>query len=274
VKKLICLVAELKSDVDAVPVPQFSAMVAQAETDIRTIVGALGGIEKDEAQEVIEAAEVETVAKAPKGIAFHLSTLSSWLTRPLASRLKAEKFHALAAQEDVEEIFALFEQLNNTEDAHFSLFAFDNDDDDTSDTAGDLGVQLEANKSYDELCSALGLTKNGLLPGLFNRVRHVDGHTAWNDKYAGLFVDGQENEPSPVLKPLRLHWHQVVGLHATIRKVFSSEPVEGPVPGVLIADEVGLGKTFLAASIVAWMIERRLIEEKELHRPLPPIAGM
>jgi hypothetical protein len=114
----------------------------------------------------------------------------------------------------------------------------------------DLGVEFEANLPPDILASNLGFSKN--LPLLFNEYRHKAGFTPWQSEHETLF-NPELAAKNPAMDPLILYWHQIAGLHSIIRSNFSSEPVRDTTLGCLVADEVGLGKTFLSAMVIAFL---------------------
>lgn len=126
--------------------------------------------------------------------------------------------------------------------------------------------------SYEQLCSSLGLDECGR-PFIFSKVRHVGGLTAWTKEGSALFRQhAKGNTSSDQFKPLRMHWHQLSGAHAVIRKLFTSSKQPDNVPGMLIADEVGLGKSFLSILIVAFLIELGMRLKTNVSPP--PLIGM
>ncbi|KAK7034787.1 hypothetical protein VNI00_012195 [Paramarasmius palmivorus] len=94
----------------------------------------------------------------------------------------------------------------------------------------DLGIEEEANLDSDALSQALGF-KNGL-PWQFQEFRHRLGYTGWEKAESSHISITSED-----LDPLRLHWHQLSGLHAIIRTIFTSEPDPSHCTGMLVADE-------------------------------------
>jgi hypothetical protein len=71
------------------------------------------------------------------------------------------------------------------------------------------------------------------------------------------------------MTPFVPHWHQLAGAHAIIRKVFASESNKDACTGMLIADDVGLGKTCLATLVIAFLADAVLCQRKK--RPGPPL---
>lgn len=109
-----------------------------------------------------------------------------------------------------------------------------------------MGVDYETCLSPDQLADQLGFVDG--LPFLFNRFRHKTGFVVWNKPT--LFDDPDSN---PDIVPLHLHWHQLAGLHAIVRHCFTSGPTKDTNVGILVADDVGLGKTGMAISTIAFL---------------------
>jgi hypothetical protein len=127
----------------------------------------------------------------------------------------------------------------------------------------DLGVESESGMSKDDLASNLGFLNGKLL--LFNDYRHRAGLSSWTNPEA--FVDGSTD-----LEPLNLFWHQLAGVHAIIRMNFHPTPSSTRVNGTLVADEVGLGKTFQAATVIVFLSD--LVMRQSLGKNLPPIISL
>lgn len=127
---------------------------------------------------------------------------------------------------------------------------------------------MESLKTPQELAASLAFSQG--LPFLFNSHRHLDGYTKWDDRYSHLFEDENTTETNDIV-PIELHWHQLCGVHSIIRKNFSSsEESQRLCPGILIADDVGLGKTFQAAALIAFLCD--LVIRQNLANPnSPPI---
>lgn len=100
-----------------------------------------------------------------------------------------------------------------------------------------------------------------------NPAFHEGGLTAWDA--AGQFLAGlaptQSNLPAGWL-PQSLSWSQLVGLCAIVDRIFS--PTIGPCPqGILLADEVGLGKTGHVIAAIAFV--NQIIDGR---RSTPPLS--
>ena len=137
---------------------------------------------------------------------------------------------------------------------------------------GDLGMEVEQKLSFNEISQRLGFSKMGL-PLQFNTLRHTAGLTPWEKDHIYLFED-----KGPEMVPNRLHWHQLAGVHSFARRVFTGESNPKGCTGYLISDEVGLGKTALVISIIAFLNQAIEVQERKKTRPqelleLPPVLG-
>ncbi|RDB15031.1 Protein CHROMATIN REMODELING 5 [Hypsizygus marmoreus] len=135
----------------------------------------------------------------------------------------------------------------------------------------DPGTEYESTVPPNDLARNLGFV-NGL-PFLFNTYRHRGGLSAWDPANADLF-EGSNAALNPEMDRILLHWHQLCGVHSMIRMTFTATSAPDRCCGVLIADDVGLGKTFQAATTIAFLSDLRmrqmLLSEKK-QVPLPPI---
>jgi hypothetical protein len=132
-------------------------------------------------------------------------------------------------------------------------------------------VEEEATMTLGEVMRNLGFGEKGL-PFSFNQYRHTAGFSPWNPEHRSLFEVPQGSQPSPGIDALSLHSHQLSGVHAVIRRVFTKTPNPNNCPGMLIADEVGLGKTFEACTILAFLSELGIKQSKKLS--IPPMISM
>lgn len=172
----------------------------------------------------------------------------------------------LASEEDLADIMRLYQEY----------FMPSEDDDDDSPVLGhedpinfnlqdvedgDLGMEEESKLDPDTLAHRLGFLKKRL-PPQFMGFRHRSS-TAWDN------IDNFSDLNS--LQPLQLHWHQLSGVHSFARNTFTSKPSDTHCTGMLICDEVGLGKTALTISIIAFLSQCVLLQEKKAE--LPPVLG-
>lgn len=133
----------------------------------------------------------------------------------------------------------------------------------------DLGIGEESGMDDETLAARLGFIKNRL-PVQFNRQRHQMGITRWSNP-----TDFEGTSPEH-LKPLSLHWHQLAGIHSIIRNTFTAEPDTDRCTGMLLCDEVGLGKTALVIATIAFL-NQSVSSEGSLGRTrggrLAPVLG-
>lgn len=138
----------------------------------------------------------------------------------------------------------------------------------------DLGIDQESSMSPETLAFRLGFAKDRL-PLQFNRHRHRMGLTTWSNP-SDFEIASPEN-----LTPLTLHWHQLAGIHSIIRNTFTANSEQGrgesKCTGMLICDEVGLGKTALATSTIAFLNQVLSFASSSEHGgqrgKLPPVLG-
>ena len=131
-------------------------------------------------------------------------------------------------------------------------------------------MEEEATMTLGEVMRNLGFGEKGL-PFSFNQYRHTAGFSPWNLDHRSLFQVPQGSQPSPGIETLRLHSHQLSGVHAIIRRIFTKTPDANNCRGMLIADEVGLGKTFEACTILAFLSELSIKQSKKLT--IPPMIS-
>jgi len=177
----------------------------------------------------------------------------------------------LAEQSDIDEVISLyleyFEIPGSADDCALDEqtatlgFKFAEADD-----KADTGVEVEANMSSSQL--AANLDFKNLLPAYFNTHRHNRGCTSWD--HPQLF-EKEAITTNPDMSPLTLYWHQLAGVHAIIRMNFSKEANPGATCGVLLADEVGIGKTYQAAATIGSVSD--LLRRQELGKEMPPIIS-
>ena len=118
----------------------------------------------------------------------------------------------------------------------------------------------------------LGWGNHGLAPSM-NPAFHEGGLTAWDvpgDFLATLTPTQPLSDLPAGWLPQSLSWSQLVGVSAIVDRLFSS--TVGPSPqGVLLADEVGLGKTAHSIALIAFL--NQIIDGRGSTPPLsdPPI---
>lgn len=165
---------------------------------------------------------------------------------------------AAAAAGDIEEIWATYVQLFGLKvvtDMHLQIVL--NSDVGVQEAwqgLPDLGVAKFARCSEATLSSLLNFPDG--CPTLFTKLRSSSGLCAWDANDSKKFMPG-----NPDMKPLRLLWHQLVGVASIVDKAFSIEPVEAGIPGILVADAVGVGKTALTMGVIAFIIDAFYVQE-------------
>jgi len=173
----------------------------------------------------------------------------------------------LAKEEDVQDLIRLYVDLvysseANEEDLPLSKPPLVENPFGKGIDGADPGVEVETGMSPDELARELGFPDH--LPFLFNKYRHTKGFSAWDNPT--LF----ENTNDPCVQPLCLHYHQLAGLHAIIRRVFTEQPQPGACTDVLLADEVGLGKTAVAISLMSFLSHIVMLQTTEMDMQIIP----
>ncbi|KAF9470773.1 hypothetical protein BDN70DRAFT_939435 [Pholiota conissans] len=187
---------------------------------------------------------------------------------PTLFSLSSQTLKALATDEDIETIIAVYHDFfdNSTHatddvpllDIQPTAISFDKAID-----GADLGVEYEADKSRKKLAFNLGFVDG--LPLIFNTYRHSAGLTPWT--VPDLFEFEDSSTLPPDVKKLELHWHQLAGVHAILRTLFTNEPDFDHCTGVLVTDEVGLGKTYQSATVIACLIDAVIRQREGLKTP-------
>jgi hypothetical protein len=182
---------------------------------------------------------------------------------------KPKEFKNLATAEDLAYLTRVYDEyFNDTADDDaplidpHSLLPFDFQD--TGD--GDLGIEVEQSLDPTSLAASLGFTRQRL-PFQYNELRHVSGLTPWSDR--ALF------DAKPIPNSLirnELHWHQLGAVHSIVRNIFTSAPDPTHCAGVLICDEVGLGKTAQAISVIAFLNQCIFLQGRGMDVP-PVLRG-
>jgi hypothetical protein len=184
-----------------------------------------------------------------------------------AQRARKVKTDSLVAAGDVEEIWALYVQLFETEPGSLEA-PQDEEDIENSGRAAwladseDLGVDGWREMDNDKLNHLLQFP--GGKPALFAEYRSKTGLCAWDEASASKFVEDNED-----MEPLALLWHQRVGVAAMVDKIWSAKKSDDEVPGILIADEVGVGKTALTMGFIAFLIDAFWVQEVKAGRGRP-----
>ena len=190
------------------------------------------------------------------------------------SKVSKEDLSRLASQEDVEDVLNYFEMFfseHNEEIPDNTLRVEDRLDVDICGNPGaDCGTEEEAMLTARAMLANLDF-RNANLPFHFNKFRHTSGLTPWEAEHTSIFQDDNQPDKNPDLVALQLHHHQIMGVHSILRNIFSEEPDINACTGMLVADEVGLGKTLQACTVLAFLGE--LAMRQKHAKPVPPIIG-
>ncbi|KAF9444080.1 hypothetical protein P691DRAFT_678274 [Macrolepiota fuliginosa MF-IS2] len=183
-------------------------------------------------------------------------------------KVSAKALQSMASEEDANDLLMVYQEYFETgvdEDDEPPITDILPEHRELMDKGGDFGMEAEKNLSFDKLALRLGF-KTGL-PPLFNTLRHrSSGISPWEDE--NLF---NANVPHPDLIPMALHWHQLAGTHSMVRSLFTAAKDGAHTTGVLIADEVGLGKTAQSVTVIGFL--NQVIWLQREGRKLPPVVA-
>jgi hypothetical protein len=132
------------------------------------------------------------------------------------------------------------------------------------DQSGDLGVHDMSKKSEAELSTLLSFP-NGRPLAWNSFSAEGKASTAWEETDADM-IKRYEEGGSPDMKPLYLLWHQLVGVASMAEKTWRASNAETPF-GILLADEVGVGKTAQVMAFIAFLQFVQQSEVKGSSRP-------
>jgi hypothetical protein len=132
------------------------------------------------------------------------------------------------------------------------------------DTRSDLGVAEFATASDVNLHCMLRLSKQGEVP-FWNAYVTNSRASPW-DSLVLFDFHSCNGDPSANFYPCCLHWAQLSSL-VTVIKIATADPKPSTHWGILLADEVGLGKTGSIMGLVAFFLHVR--EHIENNAPLP-----
>ncbi|KAF8881145.1 P-loop containing nucleoside triphosphate hydrolase protein [Gymnopilus junonius] len=173
------------------------------------------------------------------------------------SKATVKSLSDLSSKDDIEDVVLMYRDFTNTTPLEDSI-SLEAQQPTLRVTFGerselsDPGVEEECRMRPEQLAQNLGF-KNGL-PLLFNRFRHRDGLSPWDPAYTSLFEEKKARK-DPNMTLFSLHWHQLAGVHSIIRNAFASKANPKNCPGVLIADDVGLGKTCQSVAVIAFLAD-------------------
>jgi hypothetical protein len=195
-----------------------------------------------------------------------LTSTPSHLTTPELYQANSKVAECLATEDDLADLKRIYAEYFAQDDSENEppLNTKVNIGLGASSKGEDLGMGDESSMNSETIAARLGFLRNSL-PHQFNRHRHRMGLTSWTNP------EDFQDPSSANLQRTSLHWHQLAGVHSIIRSTFSPERnMCGHCTGMLVCDEVGLGKTALVIATIAFLNECLSSERKE-HPP--PILG-
>ena len=134
---------------------------------------------------------------------------------------------------------------------------------DVCDDSGDLGVREMSKKSETELSTLLSFP-NGR-PLAWNNFSATDkSSTAWEETDSEMLKKYEVGGPG--MGELHLLWHQLVGVASMAEKTWRENNSETSF-GILLADEVGVGKTAQVMAFIAFLQFVQQSEVKGSSRP-------
>ncbi|KAF5344038.1 hypothetical protein D9756_011549 [Leucocoprinus leucothites] len=187
------------------------------------------------------------------------------VARKGSCKVSTKALLTLATQEDVTELLNIYHD-------YFEANAEDDEEQPLVNSPlvekhlheGDFGMEDEAAMSSELLAQRLGFLTG--LPPQFNTHRHRAGISPWDSP------ETFAQEPIPAeLSPLNLHWHQLAGTHSIIRSIFIQAKDAQHTKGVLVADNVGLGKTTQTITFIAFL--NQAIYLQSTNRGPPPVLA-
>lgn len=157
-----------------------------------------------------------------------------------AKALRKFDFSKLSSKAEINDVYSVYTTLFEDEDHGHIDFT-------RVDTASaemfpdEVGVSAYMKYTVEEMHALLGCDNDGVLP-------------------LGADIHPESGEK------LRLRWHQLVGVASILDRCFFDEITPNP-PGVLLADDVGLGKTLQVMGVIS------MIMSKLAGGPLPKSLG-
>ncbi|KIJ64987.1 hypothetical protein HYDPIDRAFT_28327 [Hydnomerulius pinastri MD-312] len=214
----------------------------------------------NELQEILKTITVSVVARVKRIPAHSLlpeAEQTAARTRGRRRGTRVTGVHITDAA-DIEQIWALYMQLFQLQPSDMDPICIGDEDDPAGhaqwhEAAANIGVELFSN--MDEATIHILLNFPGGRPTLFNEFRSLSDKSVWDESDGCATAFNASNSD---MTSLSLLWHQCAGIAALAGKVFTDQPGgphPGRVPGVLIADEVGVGKTALVMGFIAFLID-------------------
>jgi hypothetical protein len=176
---------------------------------------------------------------------------------------------SLSAAGDVDLIWPAYVQLYRTTPTEPDAPAVDLEGEDRDamwEGSNDLGV--DNFRSLDDTALNRLLNFPDGRPALFARFRSLSRKSAWDDGAEKDFVEG-----NPDMQPLSLLWHQRVGIASIVEKIWQKD-ITNTVPGILLADEVGVGKTAQVMGSIAFMIDQYWAHQIASAKAVSPLIDV
>lgn len=129
----------------------------------------------------------------------------------------------------------------------------------------EIGIEAFRSNTPEEISRLLGFDDGR--PASFARWMSLEpGVSAWDlhGNHASKWEVGDAG-----LIPLKLKWHQLCGIASMVGMAFTAENESKGAKNILIADDVGIGKTAQLMGIIAFLIKCYFAHEKK--QLLPPI---
>jgi hypothetical protein len=135
----------------------------------------------------------------------------------------------------------------------------------------DIGVSKMKSKSEGELMNILGFREGR--PAHWAKLKCDDpAITSWEAGYETKYELTQEGKPKDGMARLSLLWHQMVGIASMADKAWTLNETTS-MPGFILADDVGVGKTAQVMGFIALVQQIWTIERGDVGGTRPPLLG-
>lgn len=139
--------------------------------------------------------------------------------------------------------------------------------DDDSNRAEDIGVVAYKNTSLEDLHKLLAFHDGR--PIQFSKFRATDDrYDAWEDDRERLWEKGGDG-----MVEIGAQWHQLTGVCSIVEKIFLDKDMPPKMSHLLIADDVGLGKTVEIMMVLAFLMQVYVCEAEENIENRPPLVS-
>lgn len=147
--------------------------------------------------------------------------------------------------------------MDHQDDAYGNVFDLD----------GDLGVEYFSKLTPEALHFTLGFPEGRPVHWCHWRLP-TQFVNFWDQKDWEM---AKATVKPPNANALTILWHQATGVASMARQCFTEEVTAVPVPGILLADAVGVGKTAQVMGFIAFLQSVWMSEQGKCKRP--PIVG-